>query len=377
MKRFALSAALLLAAALVAQADKVFMKDGRTFDGKVVDETDDTIKLRMSKGTIPIKKADIDRIEKGTSAVEELDTMLEGLTPSNPAGYVEAAELCAAKAAGDGPTVERLANIAISLDPALCGRAQAAIGDWYSLKGNRARAAEAYLAAFTADWKNPAYRDKFLKHRDTLADLKKTQMRRLADSVQLAIDDRLAEAISGLQASKNAPCANMISTYAPGYANFEAFVADTRARVPCKSCEGAIWIKCYSCNGEGSFKCTSCDGKGFKEVKKNGQTVERKDCSSCSIKGKIPCGKCKERPGMMKCPTCRGAQPKPKVMWDRRGLLQFKAAIEERIEGTLPAEEQVGPKLSRLGITTFDEAFTEDGKLVYSGGKWVKPEEKK
>ncbi|MCE9581046.1 MAG: hypothetical protein K8T20_00870 [Planctomycetes bacterium] len=377
MKRFTLSLALVLAAAIIAQADRIFMKDGRTFEGKVIEETDDVIKLKMSKGTIPLKRAEIDRIEKGVSVAEEVDAMLEALTPSNPTGYVEAAEMCISKGTGDGPTIERLGNIATSLDPSLCSRAQTAIGDWYSQKGNRARAAVAYLAAYTADWKNQAVRDKFLKHRDSLAEQKKSQMKRLGESIQLAIDDRLAEAIPGLQASLNAPGACLVSTYVPTYRNFAALVADIRARVPCKTCAGKLWIKCYSCNGEGSFKCAACAGKGYKELKKNGVVVEKKDCAPCSGTGSIRCAKCRERSGEIRCTACKGVVPRAAGTWDRRGLISFKAAIDERMVGSLSAEEQTGPKLARLGTTTFDESFTEDGKLVFSGGKWVKPEEKR
>ncbi|KAF0244848.1 MAG: hypothetical protein FD180_2150 [Planctomycetota bacterium] len=377
MKSFALAVAFTFAAALFAHADKVFMKDGKVWEGKVVDEKEDVIKLKVKSGTIPLKRADIDHIEKGTSALEELDVLLETLVPSNPAGYVDAARLCVDRGAGDGPTVERLANIAISLDPALCGRAQEAIGDWYFAKGNRARAAEAYLAAFTADWKSPSIKDKFLKHRDGIAEQQKTQTRRLSDSVQLAIDGRLSEAIAGLQASTNAPGASLISTYVRGYANFQAFVSDVRSRVPCKNCEGKLWTKCISCSGEGGFKCSTCGGTGVKITTVNGTVTKRVECSSCDGKGTIRCTRCKERMGQSRCSTCKGVAPKRAGVWDARGLASFKAAIDQRLDGSVPAEEQVGPKLMKLGSTTYDEAFTEDGKIVFSSGKWVKPEEKK
>ncbi|MEK7468498.1 MAG: hypothetical protein AAB074_13895 [Planctomycetota bacterium] len=377
MKRFMFAVALVLTASLFARADVVIMKSGQKWEGKVVDENDEVIKLKVSKGTLTLKKADIDRIEKGTSAVEEFETMLDALAPSNPAGYVDAARLCVDKGAGDGPTVERLANIAISLDSAQCGRAQEVIGDWYSAKGNRARAAEAYLAAFTADWKSPSIKEKFLKHRDSIADQQKTQTRRLADSVQLAIEGRLAEAMAGIQASSNVPGASLISTYVPTYPNFQAFVADIRARVPCKNCDGKLWTKCITCNGEGGFKCSTCSGTGVKITTVNGTVTKRADCNSCDGKGTIRCTRCKERMGQAKCSSCKGIAPKRPGVWDQRGLANFKAAIEQRLEGSVPAEEQVGPKLMRLGTTTYDEAFTEDGRIVFSGGKWVKPDEKK
>jgi hypothetical protein len=377
MKRFTLAIAFALTLALFAHADKIIMKDGRSWEGKIVEETDDVIKLKMSKGTIPIKKADIDRIEKGTSAVETLDVLLEALTPSNPAGYVDAARLCVEKNAGDGPTVERLANIAISLDPALCGRAQEVIGDWYFAKGNKARAAEAYLTGYIADWKNPTIKEKFLKNREGIADQQKAMTRRLADSVQLAVDGRLSEAMAGIQACANAPGASLISSYVPTYPNYQAFVADVRARVPCKNCDGKLWTKCITCNGEGSFKCSACGGSGVKITTVNGTVTKRAECTSCDGKGSIRCTRCKDRMGQTKCSSCKGIAPKRPGVWDQRGLVNFKAAIEQRLEGSVPAEEQVGPKLIRLGSTSYDEAFTEDGKIVFSSGKWVKPEEKK
>lgn len=377
MKRILLVLAVAFSAALLAEADKVFMKSGQSFEGKIIEENDASIKLKMSKGSVTLKRDEIDHIEKGSSSVDDLDTLLETLSPANPASYADAAEACAAKGLGDGLVIERIANIAISLDPSLCGRAQGAIGDWYSAKGNKARAAEAYLAGFTADWKNATLREKFVKHRDALVTLKKSQMDRLAQSLFLAINDRLAEAMSGLQASANAPGANLISNYAPGYRSYAAFLADVRARVPCKSCGGKIWTKCYQCSGEGASKCSVCDGKGVKIKKVGGSVVDSTECGSCKGAGKIPCSRCKERPGWLKCGTCKGVVPNPSATWDVREISAFRDAIISRMQGSLPAEEQVGARLPRLGATTYDEAFTEDRKIVYSLGKWMTPEEKK
>ena len=59
-------------------------------------------------------------------------------------------------------------------------------------------------------------------------------------------------------------------------------------------------------------------------------------------------------------------QPKPTITWDRNGLINFRGAIEQRMSGVLPIEEQVGPKLPRLGSQSYDASYVDDGRVVYS-----------
>lgn len=69
-----LAAALLLGAlALSAAADVLHMKDGRRVEGVVVEETDAVVRLRTRLGVLEFRRADIERIERKKSALEEFE----------------------------------------------------------------------------------------------------------------------------------------------------------------------------------------------------------------------------------------------------------------------------------------------------------------
>jgi hypothetical protein len=383
MKRILLSAAL-LALGAAASADKVYRKDGSVLEGTVVEETETHVKLKMKMGVVPIPKADIDRVEKGESPVGQLEAKLEALTPAAPADYLSVAEWCVRADPVDLALVDRLTNIAIGLDPALCGRGNAILGDCYAKKNARGEAAECYLRAFLADWKNDEYRRKFLDHRSGLEEVQKNQVRRLRDAMTLALENKLAEALPGLRASKNAPAANLISAYNPKYASFAAFLTDVESRVPCKSCSGTGLVRCVTCSGSGKLDCPGCHGKKKKEIKKNGKVIDTVNCDNCDGKGYLSCTRClgkavaNPRPGRVKCGTCKGVIPeKSSIVWDKAKLTAFRNALDQRMGGSLPVEEQVGPKLPRLGTVMFDTSYVDDGKVVYSKGRWVDPDEKK
>lgn len=378
MKKLVL-AAIFAAVGLSAAADKLFLKDGRTYEGKILEESDAGVKIKTAKATLTFPKEQIDKIERGTSMMEVLEGKLESLSPEAPETYVEAAEWCVKEKVGDEPTVERLANIAMALDPAFCGRGNAVLGDFSAARGDRVQAAEYYFRAFLADWKNPVAKRKLQEYKDALDERNKRQMDKLRDALTLAIDNKLADAIPALSAAKGAPFANLISTYMPAYRSVDMLVEDIKARVPCKTCNNKGTIKCPQCDGQGTLKCTVCGGKGYKEVKLGGTNEVRKEtCQTCNKAGKVRCPRCKEIKGAMRCSTCKGVTlPKPTITWDRNGLINFRGAIEQRMSGVLPIEEQVGPKLPRLGSQSYDASYVDDGRVVYSKGRWMTQSEKK
>ncbi|MBI2922728.1 MAG: hypothetical protein HYY18_16875 [Planctomycetes bacterium] len=378
MKKLML-AAVFAAAGLTAAADKLFLKDGRTYEGKIVEEGDAGVKIKTSKATLTFPKDQIDKIERGTSMMETLEGKLEELSPEAPETYVATAEWCVKEKVGDEPTVERLANIAMALDPSFCGRGNTVLGDFAAARGDRVQAAEFYFRAFLADWKNPVAKRKLQEYKDALEERNARQMDKLRDALTLAIDNKLAEAIPALSAARGAPFANLISTYMPSYRSVDALIEDIKARVPCKTCNNKGTIKCFQCDGTGSLKCTACGGKGYKEIRLGGTGEVRKEiCPVCNKSGKVRCPRCKEIKGATKCSTCKGIIPaKPTVTWDRNGLVNFRGAIEQRMSGVLPIEEQVGPKLPRLGSQNYDASFVDDGRVVYSKGRWLTQSEKK
>ena len=56
-----------------ALADILHMKDGRTVEGQVIEETSSVVKIKTRVGTLTFKPAEIERIERKKSAVEEFD----------------------------------------------------------------------------------------------------------------------------------------------------------------------------------------------------------------------------------------------------------------------------------------------------------------
>jgi hypothetical protein len=69
-----LAAALVVGSlALLAGADILHMKDGRQVEGVVVEETDTVVRLRTRLGVLDFRRADIERIERKKSAIEEFE----------------------------------------------------------------------------------------------------------------------------------------------------------------------------------------------------------------------------------------------------------------------------------------------------------------
>lgn len=368
MKRF-LATLACLAFCLFAWADKVVMKDGRQFEGAIVDETDEIVKLKMSKGTIPIRKSEIDRIERGTSGIQDMEARLEALTTDNPSGYVDLAAWCIEQNLGDPPTIRRLANIGIALDDSLASRGNSLLGDYMLAKGDRGLAATYYLRAYQADWKNAALRHKLQEHKEALAEERIKQVTTLRDGLQLALDSKWEDAIRKLQAARETPMADQIGTYSATYKSFALLLADLRARVPCKTCSGTLTVKCLTCKGVGNRSCTPCGGKG--RIRKTvGGRPEETTCTTCKGSGKLRCEKCAGK-ARTACPTCKGIRPATASTLDVRGLKALKDAADARTRGSLPIEEQVGPKLPKLGLTVYDEDLVDDGRYYYAKGEWV------
>ena len=69
----ALSCALMLLFASGALGDVLHMKDGRTVEGKMLEETKDKVRIKTRVGVLEFKIADIERIERKKSDVEVFD----------------------------------------------------------------------------------------------------------------------------------------------------------------------------------------------------------------------------------------------------------------------------------------------------------------
>jgi hypothetical protein len=373
MRRLLMTVAFSLAC-VVAFADTITMKDGRVFEGKVEKETDTELKIRTQKGSFTVPKDQVEKIERGETSFEVLEAKLTVLTPEDPKGYVDLGEWCITNKASDDQTIKRLINIGMGLDPTLCARGNALLGDSEAAKGDRAEAADYYLKSFTADWSDKTVKDKLLKYKDALAERNRRLLEKLRDAITLAIDARFADAVPALTSVKNAPCADMIGRHCAGYSTIDALINDLRTRIPCKTCKNLGVETCKVCGGKVTLTCTDCKGTGKKEIKQGTKVIRTETCRSC-VKGKKTCAKCQR--GKVTCHTCRGQVPAPTgTAVDKGGLMNFRKSIENRLSGVLPIEEQIGPKLPKLGTQSYDDSYLDDGKTVYHDGKWVSPSEK-
>ncbi len=123
------SSLLLAAAAAGAWADELTMKDGRTLEGKVVEETAAAVKIELLNGSVlHIPRADVIKIERGKSVAEQVAEQLEALQPGNLGAYVEVGRFCLERK----PLVElgrRVLWVAVWLDPARASELLVTIGD--------------------------------------------------------------------------------------------------------------------------------------------------------------------------------------------------------------------------------------------------------
>jgi uncharacterized protein YkwD len=77
-----------------ALGDKIHLKDGRVLDGKVLEEKDGRILLKMKLGSVWIDKARIQRIEKERPSREVYLERKAALSRTNSAGWVDLGRFC-------------------------------------------------------------------------------------------------------------------------------------------------------------------------------------------------------------------------------------------------------------------------------------------
>ncbi|MBI2923322.1 MAG: hypothetical protein HYY18_19880 [Planctomycetes bacterium] len=420
-------AALFLAAAAVALADKVVLNDGREYEGLIVEENDKQVKIKTSKATITFPREQIKSVEKGSSAVAERVTRLEALDPENPAGYLDAAEWFAGagSVAADVATMKRVCNIA-SRERSLACRAQTILGDYLVGQGERLGAARAYQRAAAADPKNEEAAKKAAETKGEFEEVAKRDLKDLLETVKLVIDARYAEAIPRLRKSRGLFFADQAPPIL--HKSLKDLADDLQLRVACKPCAGKGQVICPFCGGKGFTTCSNCDGKGVKRGFVAGKGEERfseKACRSCIGMGSILCTTCKAersvtitfvgayigqaasvqvettsgkereqlkikmslttyvmndggqkvtsviaqpvvKGGMKACATCKGIPfAPPETPPDINALNEYRKMIDDRITGTVPLN------LSERTGEFCDEDFLDDGCLRFRNGKWI------
>lgn len=296
--RIVLRALFVLALATAAFADKIVLNDGRTYEGVIVEETDESLKIRVGKGALSFPKSQIKSIERGaTDNAGKLEQKLAALDPARPAGYLEAAEwLC-----GEGrpvmelPLLKRLCHGAASLDKSLACRALMLLGkELINVKDNTG-AARCFKMAANAD---PADKDaaKRSGEMEAMAVVgAKEDLKKIRAAMQLVEDKKWNEAIRATRMVQNA----FYATEAKAFVGMplDELADQMQKRVPCDGCGGRAEVKCLACEGKGWIICGACDGTGKKKAVGMGVDAsgafKNSICRACMGMTSYLCEKCK------------------------------------------------------------------------------------
>jgi tetratricopeptide (TPR) repeat protein len=292
MKRFAILT-ILAAAATTALADKLTLKDGRTYEGEIVGEDDKGVKIKTAKATLSFPHEQIEKVEKGTSPLQERDRKLEALDPEVGGPYLELAEwmLGPGRDAKDDKILMKLLNIASMADESLAGRAQVHVGKLWLAKNNRAKAAEAFTRALAAEPENAEAKKELDGLKTELTARFKKEMAELKPGLELARDLKFGEALPILR-----KCRTHYSTdWSMRLVNmsFEELCDDLQKRVTCAACNNSAKRPCTVCDGRGVTVCGICDGKGVKKNPPAGKLDFYKEmCTHCYHTGELLCTGC-------------------------------------------------------------------------------------
>ncbi|KAF0243181.1 MAG: hypothetical protein FD180_3516 [Planctomycetota bacterium] len=290
-------AALLCALAAVCFADKVDLKDGRSYEGVVLEETDTFVKIKTAKATLTFQKDQVLAVVKvAGGALAERETKLAALDPAKPAGYLELANWITGKGkeAYDLPLLRRLCAAASKLDPKQAYEAQMVLGKKLEEAAIKREAALAYARAQFSKPGDPEARVRLDNLRQGLRDEAKKEMQELAAALDLVIAGEYAAALPKLQKAEGLAMAEEANTQIG--MSIELLTKDVARRVQCKPCDGGAEVNCPACAGDGLITCNVCDGGGAKKGFKAGKDetgFADGVCRSCYGVGSILCAKCK------------------------------------------------------------------------------------
>lgn len=423
-------AALCLALAAAVYADKVVLKDGRTYEGIVLEATDTSVRIKTAKATLTFPRDQVASIEKAAGgAMQEREAKLGALDPAKPGGYLEAAYWITGKGkdAYDLPTLRRLCAAASKLDPAQAYDAQMLLGKKLEEANMKREAAAAFSRAQFAKAGDEESRNRLEGLRQGLFDDAKREMSELAVALDLVLDGQYEAALPKLQKAETLAMAE--EAQAQIGMSIESLTRDVARRVKCMACDGVAVVTCPACKGEKLILCNACGGTGNKKgftAGKEKDGIQDSVCRTCFGCGSALCVKCKaerditirfvtggpitekdvrvhakcgheadalkqeidlityaskarkvpvaaikgEDPtvgGKTPCGTCQGIKyDPPKAPPPLDKLRTYREDVGNRINGQKPYE--VVPKVTEA----YDKAVLADNALKYRDGAWVK-----
>ena len=86
MRRSLLVASLLFAPGLLF-ADEVFLKNAGTISGRIVEQTDEVVKVDIGDGIVGVPTSSVERIVKGKTPLDEYDERASRLDPRDAKGW--------------------------------------------------------------------------------------------------------------------------------------------------------------------------------------------------------------------------------------------------------------------------------------------------
>jgi hypothetical protein len=152
-------------AALAARADDVYLKGGGQISGRIVSQTDKKVEVDVGAGRIAVPAANVLRIEKGRSPLQEYEERAAQLAAGDADGWVTLGQW--AEGRGLSTQAREAYHRAIAASP-MDPRANEALGN-VLMDGRWVSEDESYRAKgyvqFEGDWVTPAERDAALHAR--------------------------------------------------------------------------------------------------------------------------------------------------------------------------------------------------------------------
>ncbi len=372
-----LSTLLLLLCVLSARADILKLKDGRTFEGKIIEQDDAQLKFKTMHGSLTFKKDEILEIVEKKSAEDVMNERLLDLNPAQPAAYLDAGKWVIDEVKHEGIGL-RLISLAMALDPKLFAEGQLTMGDYYyGTKNDRKKAASCYQKALLADPSNPACKERWDKVKDILKDTGSACDQKLADGLRNVLAAAFEQAQEDLESGRNSVLRPRAEEVLGG--SIQDVIDYCVSKTGCKACRGTKVITCRSCKGKMEGECARCAGKGYSVI----QSVNRKTyklCSECKGWGQSLCLSCDAKRvikfirvgdreygeptvgsdavyiptytlqgGTEPCRVCHGKGGRDAAPPNMQRLQQASAAIDRQLKGQLTLWEMSLTRMPRVG----------------------------
>lgn len=364
-----------------AWADIIKLKDGREYEGKVVEQNDKELKIKTPLGAMTFKREDVVEIVAQKSLVDLMDERLLALTPAEPLKYLEAGKWCLDEAKQEGVGLH-LVNLAMALDPRLYAEGQLYLGDYYyGKKNDRRKAARFYQCALLSDPTNPACTERYAKVKDTVQDSGSASDQKLVDGLRALLSGNFAQAQDGLEAGRNSVM-RLRAEEILGV-SLQDLIDYCVSKSGCQGCKGTHIVNCTICKGAGQRDCQGgCGGKGFL-VRKGVNSETARLCDECDGWGMVLCPTCNaervvepttdgrttystpqlagtnaattRRPrysvkgGTVPCRACAGKGTKQVSPPDQWKLQEACNALDRQLKGQLTLWEQSLTRMPRVG----------------------------